>query len=487
MRKPEQNYAILLLYAVILSMCICACSHDNNLHRPSALAIADPDASPVVLAALDLMSGNPVLPVPTADPDIIYANGKYYVYTTAIGPNNSQFHAYSSSDLLSWNDEGIVLDLNNVSWAHTGGWAPSVVARNGNFYMYFTAAKKIGVAVSTSPTGPFIDRGSALATGDGTDPIDPMAFIDTDGQAYLYWGNTTLNIQRLNNDMISLTGTRSHDKPSNYFEAPYMIKRNGIYYFMYSINDYRNDDYHVEYATASGPMGPWTYKGRITSPLGPVKGPGHNAVIRKAGCSDEYYFVYHRRTSTNVDERQVAIDRLFFDGAGNILPVNITNSGVVRYDGICYTPNPVPDGQYVIRSKVNTTAGAGLYLDIAGCATGNADVRTWTRTNCDGQKWTLTYQNNGYYKIISALPNHKALDLNACGVDRGANIQVWDVLSNDCQLWRLEATGNGYYRIMAKGSNNVMDVENSDPTPGADVRSWTWNGADAQLWKLETP
>ncbi|MGN8069128.1 family 43 glycosylhydrolase [Mucilaginibacter sp. 22184] len=439
--------------------------------------------------AIDQMSGNPVLPVPTADPDIIYANGKYYIYTTATGPNTSQFHAYSSTDLLNWTDEGIVLDLANVSWAHTDGWAPSVCARNGKYYFYFTAAKKIGVAVSTSPTGPFVDKGSALATGDGTDPIDPMAFIDTDGQAYLYWGNTTLNIQQLNTDMISLAGTRGHNKPSNYFEASYVIKRNSTYYLMYSVNDYRNDDYHVEYATSSSPMGPWNTKGRITSPINNIKGPGHNAVLRKPGCSDEYFFVYHRRTSTNVDERQVAIDRLFFDSAGNIMPINITTSGVTQSSGTtpCYVPNPIPDGQYAIRSKINTTTGAGLYLDIAGCATGNADVRTWTRTTCDGQKWNLTYQNNGFYKIISQLPTHKSLDLDACTIDRGANIQVWDVFPNDCQQWRIESLGGGWYRIMAKAGNNVLDIINGDPTPGTDVRSWTWNGADPQFWKFEAP
>jgi hypothetical protein len=333
-----------------------------------------------------------------------------------------------------------------------------------------------------------VDKGSALATGDGSDPIDPMVFIDTDGQAYMYWGNTTFNIQQLNNDMISLTGTRGHDKPSNYFEAPYVIKRNGIYYLMYSINHFGNDDYHVEYATSSNPMGPWTNKGRITSPRGDIKGPGHNAVIRKPGCSEEYYFVYHRRTSTNINARQVAIDRMFFDAAGNILPINITNAGVTQTGPgtPCLTPNPIPDGQYAIRSKINTTSGAGLYLDIAACATGNADVRTWTRTDCNGQKWNLTY-SNGIYTIISELPNHKALDLNACGIDRGTNIQVWDALSNDCQQWRIEFVGDGWFRILSKSSNFAMDIADADPTPGADVRSWSWNGTDAQLWKFEAP
>jgi arabinoxylan arabinofuranohydrolase len=474
--------------AIVLLAAGCLKTHSNSnlarIDRPDELSV-----NVAVEAPIGRMSGNPILPTPTADPDIIYANGKYYIYPTASGPNTSQFHAWSSTDLLNWTDEGIILDLANVSWAHTDGWAPSVVARNGQYYFYFTAGKKIGVATGASPVGPFVDKGSALATGDGSDPIDPMVFIDDDEQAYMYWGNTTMNIQRLNNDMITLTGVRGHDKPSNYFEAPYVIKRNNIYYLMYSINHFGNDDYHVEYAISSNPMGPWTYKGRITSPRGAIKGPGHNAVIRKPGCSDEYFFVYHRRTSTNIHQRQVAIDRMFFDAAGNIIPVNITNSGVTQSAGTapCLAPDPVQNGQYVIRSKTNTTAGQGLYLDIAGCAVGNADVRTWTRTTCDGQKWNITYQNNGFYKIISALPNHKSLDLDTCGINRGANIQVWNALSNDCQLWRIESAGDGWFRIMSKSSNNVLDIADADPTPGADVRSWTWNGTDAQLWKFEAP
>ncbi|WP_129715450.1 family 43 glycosylhydrolase [Pedobacter sp. SYP-B3415] len=488
MKKLSLSSVKTLLFALTIALFFSACRKGSPSAPEDAVNGAGKNQMSHI-SALDLMSGNPILPVPTADPDILYANGKYYIYPTATGPNASQFHAYSSTDLLSWTDEGIILDLANVSWAHTDGWAPSVVARNGKFYFYYTAAKKVGVAVGTSPTGPFVDKGSALATGDGTDPIDPMVFIDDDGQAWMYWGNTTFNIQRLNSDMVSLTGTRGHNKPSNYFEAPYVLKRSGIYYLMYSINDFSSDDYHVEYATSTNPMGPWTYKGRITSPIGAIKGPGHHAVIRKPGCADEYFFVYHRRTSTNIHQRQVAIDRMFFDGAGNILPVSITTSGVINSPGTaaCLVPNPVANGQYAIRSKVNTTAGGGLYLDIPGCSNNNADVRTWTKTTCNGQKWNITYQGNGYYKIISEQPSHKSLDLTSCGIDRGTDIGVFDALGNNCQLWRIEAAGGGWYRILARASNNVLDIENGSVTPGANVRSWSWNGADPQLWKFETP
>lgn len=157
MRNQFTRAASLLTYVVFMALSLAACTKKattSGLQSDSSKTSRGKHTD-----AIDQMSGNPVLPVPTADPDIIYANGKYYIYTTATGPNASQFHAYSSTDLLNWTDEGIVLDLANVSWAHTDGWAPSVCARNGNYYFYFTAAKKIGVAVSTSPTGPFVDKG----------------------------------------------------------------------------------------------------------------------------------------------------------------------------------------------------------------------------------------------------------------------------------------------------------------------------------------
>ncbi|UKT65030.1 family 43 glycosylhydrolase [Pedobacter mucosus] len=481
-------YTVLLFF--LLSGCtkkeagLSASSASGNLQQKKMAA-----GNISALAAVGQMSGNPILPSQSADPDMIFANGKYYIYTTANGPGASQFHCYSSSDLLAWTDEGIVLDLANVSWGHANGWAPSVVARNGNYYFYFTAEKKIGVAVGTSPTGPFVDKGSPLATGDGTDPIDPMVFIDNNGQAYMYWGNTTFNIQQLNTDMISLSGTRGHQKPSNYFEAPYVLKRNSTYYLMYSVKFYTDDDYHVEYATSSSPMGPWTTKGRITSPTGEIKGPGHNAVLRKPGCPEEYFFVYHRRNTTNVNQRQVAIDRMFFDSSGNIMPISISTSGVIKSPGstACLSPNPITNGQYAIRSKMNTASGAGLYLDIPGCSNANADVKTWTKTTCNGQKWNLSYQGNGFYKIISEQPSHKSLDLVNCGIERGTDVVVFDALGNNCQLWRIESDGNGWYRLIARASNNVLDIEDASASPGANVRSWSWNATDAQLWKFETP
>jgi beta-xylosidase len=90
-------------------------------------------------------------------------------------------------------------------------WAADITKRDGKYYFYATVdhatipGRAIGVAVSDKPEGPFVDaRGSALITNDMTleapiawDDIDPGVFIDDDGQAYLYWGNTVLKYAKL--------------------------------------------------------------------------------------------------------------------------------------------------------------------------------------------------------------------------------------------------------------------------------------------------
>lgn len=126
---------------------------------------------------------------------------------------------FSSSDMKTWTEHPVPLKAKDFSWAKGEAWASQVIERNGKFYWYVTVehkdvpGKSIGVAVADSPLGPFIDaRGSALITNDMTtertkiywDDIDPTVFIDDDGQAYLYWGNTQCYYARLKKNMIEL-------------------------------------------------------------------------------------------------------------------------------------------------------------------------------------------------------------------------------------------------------------------------------------------
>jgi beta-xylosidase len=127
----------------------------------------------------------------------------------------------------------------NAHGLKLNGWAPGVVYRNNKYYFYYTAEVKIGVAVGNTPIGPFTDLGYPLIGSDPytVDIIDAMVFIDDDAQAYIYYGGSNgsqMGIRKLNPDMISFASGAVNATPPNYTEGPYIIKRKGVYYLMYS-------------------------------------------------------------------------------------------------------------------------------------------------------------------------------------------------------------------------------------------------------------
>lgn len=267
----------------------------------------------------------------TADPHAIIIGDTYYIYPTVDKENwaTTEFNVWSSKDLINWKNEGVIIDLagtasgkRDVSWANIRAWAPGVIARDGKVYDYFCADTNIGVAVADKPTGPFKDAlGKPLipkGSFGGSQMIDPAAYIDDDGQAYLYWGNGRLLVAKLNKDMISLEGgeqwkdavktiTPTWTGGGRFNEGIFVFKRKGTYYFSWSENDARADNYQCSYGTADSPLGP------IKVPAGNsrlflendkrknadggnapiVKGTGHHSIINIPG-TDDWYVIYHR-------------------------------------------------------------------------------------------------------------------------------------------------------------------------------------------------
>ncbi|TYP98441.1 glycosyl hydrolase family 43 [Sphingobacterium allocomposti] len=297
---------------------------------------------------------NPVLDGFYADPDVLYSNktGRYYIYPTSDGFDGwggYYFKAFSSKDLKEWKDEGVILDLKkDVPWGSRNAWAPTITEKkvkgHYKYYYYFTAAQKIGVAVSDDPAGPFRDSGKPLIDFKpegvkGGQEIDPAVFNDPkSGKSYLYWGNGYLAVAELNKDMVSIRkNTIRVLTPDNTFrEGVYVIYRKGTYYFLWSENDTRSQDYRVRYGTASSPYGPiHVPENNLILQKDPSKGiygTGHNAVLQIPG-TDEWHIVYHRFSYPRGIEmgdaagfhREVCIDPLVFDAEGNILPVEPTH------------------------------------------------------------------------------------------------------------------------------------------------------------------
>lgn len=314
-------------------------------------------------AELGELPNNPVLPGFHADPEIIYSNltGKYYIYSTTDGQpgwGGWYYTAYSSSDLKDWTYEGIVLDLKSdqVSWADGNAWAPAIEVKETKdgyrYYLYFSGnpknegGKQIGVATADSPTGPFTDLGHPMITESptgGGQQIDVDVFTDpVSGKSYLYWGNGYMAGAELNKDMVSikkktlkvLTPEGGTLQDYAYREAPYVFYRNGLYYFMWSVDDTGSANYHVAYGTAKSPLGPIQVASdpivTLQNPELEIYGPAHNSVICKPG-TDEWYIIYHRINKHYLDKslspgthREVCIDRLEFNEDGTIKRVKLT-------------------------------------------------------------------------------------------------------------------------------------------------------------------
>jgi protein-S-isoprenylcysteine O-methyltransferase Ste14 len=296
-------------------------------------------------------TSNPVLPGWYADPEAHLFNKEYWIYPTYSAPYDQQtfMDAFSSPDLVTWTKHARILDIASVKWATRAVWAPSVIEKDGWYYLFFGANDiqndeqigGIGVARARTPEGPFQDYlGKPLIDRfhNGAQPIDQFVFRDNDRAYYIVYGGWKhCNIARLNDTFTGFVpfpdGTTFREiTPEGYVEGAFMLIKDGRYYFMWSEGGWTGPNYAVAYAVGSSPFGPFTRVGTILRQDPAIAtGAGHHSVIQVPGTG-QWYIVYHRRPlgDTDRNHRVVCIDELRFDENGAILPVTITNTGVSR-------------------------------------------------------------------------------------------------------------------------------------------------------------
>jgi hypothetical protein len=282
----------------------------------------------------------------TADPSAHVFNGKIYIYPShdidagdAFDDLGSHF-AMEDYHVLSMDhpggkttDHGIALHVNDVPWAEKQMWAPDAAEKDGKYYLFFPAKDydgifRIGVAISDSPTGPFTPQPEAIK---GSFSIDPAVFKDDDGSYYMYfggiwggqlqrWRTGTFNggqpespfaflpandepalcakVAKLTDDLLQFAETPKDlvivdengqpllqgDIDRRFFEASWMHKYNGKYYFYYSTGD----SHFICYAVSDNPYGPFTYKGIVLHPV--VGWTNHHSIAEFEG---KWYLFYH--------------------------------------------------------------------------------------------------------------------------------------------------------------------------------------------------
>lgn len=300
---------------------------------------------PLCITFVTAAPPRPILDGFTADPAIRVFGDTYYVYPTSDKPNwlTTDFSVWSSKNLVTWKKERMILDVTTeLKWANIKAWAPDCIERDGTYFFYFCADHKIGVATAKSPAGPFTDAlGKPLLDRKTdkritTNTIDPYPFIDDDGQAYLYWSNggERINGFRLKRDMITVEGDlidlpvkgRSSGAIVDCREAPVVFKREGLYYFMWSVDDARSDNYRIAYGTATSPLGPVAIPAEgslVLAKNGAVKGTGHHSVVNIPGTA-RWYVVYHRHAIPDGGgyQRETCLARMEFNPDGSIKPID---------------------------------------------------------------------------------------------------------------------------------------------------------------------
>lgn len=289
-----------------------------------------------------------------ADPGVFKdADGTYYMYVTGNG-----FPTFSSKDLVNWKYEKKVFTGNGRKWATTGFWAPEVFKYNDKYYLTYTAAvdapspKRIGLAVSSSPLGPFVDLSDQpfYKQNETRGTIDSHFFIDDDKKVYMYYTCDLSNefflpdtsrkrseiwVIEVAPDLSSLISTPimlTHPEQPWEFrpnrntfwnEGAEMLKHNKTYYLMFSANCFCSADYAIGYATSNSPTGPFVKStdNPILSRKGvpEISGPGHQSVVMSPDGS-EMFCIYH--SHFNIDNpggiRMINIDRMGFDKKGRM-------------------------------------------------------------------------------------------------------------------------------------------------------------------------
>ena len=311
----------------------------------------------------------------TADPSAHVFDGKIYIYPShdidagiPFDDDGGHFgmedyHVISLDNPSSKGvDNGGALHIKDVPWAERQMWAPDAARKNGKYYFYFPAKRangifQIGVAVGDSPVGPFVAEPEAIK---GSYSIDPAVFEDTDGKFYMYfggiWGGQLQKyrnhqydaqnaepadylpalgprIAHMNDDMKEFAETPheivildeegnpivASDYSRRFFEASWMHKYNGKYYFSYSTGN----THFLCYATSDNPYGPFTYRGRILNPV--VGWTSHHSICQ---YQDKWYLFYH--------------DSILSKGVTHLRSVKMTEL-TYRSDGSIVTINPYKD------------------------------------------------------------------------------------------------------------------------------------------------
>jgi Beta-xylosidase len=324
----------------------------------------------------------------TADPWGLEYKGRLYLFCSHDTYDPKKGYGYfmnditciSTDDMKNWTDHGEVFHVKDSKWGATLSWAPSVVYKGGEFYLYYgNGSDGIGVAVSDSPTGQFVDNNKGPLVDRNTPGVlpgggpwgmwcfDPSVLVD-EGQVYMYFGGSdpsNSRIIKLKDNMVEADGAAVKANTPGFFEGSYVHKYKGKYYYSYA-GHYFSTPANIEYVMSDNPISGFGNPGLIL-PNPPVNDDfnNHHSIFQFKG---DWYITYHNRQVAHENGiadkrareymRNVCIDRLYYNEDGTIRKVTITRDGLKQLKYI----NPYTRNEAETMAKglgINTRAISG--------------------------------------------------------------------------------------------------------------------------------
>jgi len=362
-----KNFKKITLASVISSSLFLFACHEKKAEAPVATETAASSVAAAVEKKPEFVSEPLVTNIYTADPSAHVFNGKIYIYPShdieSGIPQNDNGDHFNMKDfhVLSLDaiggpvtDNGVALDIKDIPWAGRQLWAPDAAEKDGKYFLYFPVKDKqdifhIGVATSDSPTGPFKPEATPISDSFS---IDPAVFKDSDGSHYMYFGGIwggqlqrwatgaynaadtypdndkpalSPKVAKLKDNLLSFAEKprdvqildkdgkplTNGDNSRRFFEASWLHKYNGKYYFSYSTGDTHN----IAYAIGDNPYGPFTYQGVILEPV--LGWTNHHSIVEFQG---KWYLFYHDSSLSGGQThlRSVKVAELHYNEDGTI-------------------------------------------------------------------------------------------------------------------------------------------------------------------------
>ncbi len=461
---------------------------------------------------------NPVGPIGFGDVSIISADGMYYAYGTETPLDIIPIA--ESSDMATWSYIAPALE-SYPSWRNddAGVWAPDINYYNDQYYLYYSYSKwgstenpGIGLAISDTPDGPFVDQGPVFREADlgMTNAID-SEFLVVAGTPYLIWGSWygIYGVQLTDDGTEYVPGTTFHlagDKR----EGPMIIRENGYYYLFYSTGHCcagYDSTYEIEVGRAETLWGPYynqagqdlrslnTHHSGVAVLTGDefFTGPGHNDAYRDP--DGNWWLYYHVEATADAETRYMMLDRIQWDA---------DDWPVIACTGTPSAQSPVPfAGTYdcadVLHHETTDESGpiaagtyrienvnSGLVATVAaGITTNGANIVQRPAVGGTHQQWTVETDTDTELRLRN-VRSGRPLVVSGGGTGEYGNVQLGATPSSAGHHWSIEPVADGQYRIMNAHSGLALTVQHDAETDWMNLIQRTYDERPGQQWRFTT-